>query len=255
MPSPTDDPYSRLDYRRLIAWPARIERERPFLESVLSSAPSRRLLDLGCGTGEHARFLASLGFEVVGIDASPENLGKAEEGPPTPGAEFLLGDLADVASLTEDEFGGGICLGNTLPHVTERADLERAFSGLRRRLLPGGPLVIQLLNYDKIFLRDEHALPLSFREHEGDRVVFLRLMEPGADGELWFNPTTLRYRPGEEPPVEVMATKNVRLKGWRSGELEGLLEAAGFVDLERFGGMQREPYVEQESSDLVLVAR
>jgi glycine/sarcosine N-methyltransferase len=251
----TDDPYSRLDYRRLIAWPARIEREWPFLESVLATGPSRRLLDLGSGTGEHARFLAAHGFEVVGVDSSPANLEKAREGPPTPGVEFVLGDLAEVESLVAGEFGGAICLGNTLPHVTERERLADAFAGLRRRLAPGAPLLLQVLNYDRIFGTDQRALPLSFREHDGERIVFLRLMDPQPDGTVWFNPTTLRYRPGEEPPVEVVATKNVRLRGWRRGELEALLEEAGFGDRERFGGMRREAYAERESPDLVLVAR
>ena len=64
-----DDPYSRVDYRRLVAWPQRIEREWPFLERALGR--SGRVLDLGSGTGEHSRFLASKGFDVVGIAQRP----------------------------------------------------------------------------------------------------------------------------------------------------------------------------------------
>ena len=197
----SDDPYSRLDYRRLIAWPARIEREWPFLEEVLSSGPSRRVLDVGCGTGEHARFLAEHGFEVVGLDASEEMIEKAREGELPPGVRFVVGDLAEVESLVEGEFGGAICLGNMLPHVVDVESLARGFGGLRRRLAPGAPLLLQILNYDKIFATGQHALPLSFRdgESEGERIVFLRLMDPRPDGTVLFNPTTLRYRPGEEP--------------------------------------------------------
>jgi 2-polyprenyl-3-methyl-5-hydroxy-6-metoxy-1,4-benzoquinol methylase len=84
-----DDPYSRVDYRRFVAWPQRIEREWPFLQKVLGSAPSRRVLDLGCGTGEHARFLATKGFSVVGIDASESMLAKAREGSTPAGVELV----------------------------------------------------------------------------------------------------------------------------------------------------------------------
>ena len=45
----TPDPYARVEYRRLIAWPARIEREWPMLSRVLASGPSRRVLDLEKG--------------------------------------------------------------------------------------------------------------------------------------------------------------------------------------------------------------
>ena len=40
------------------------------VQRILDPAPSRRVLDLESGTGEHARIVAAKGFEVVGIDAS-----------------------------------------------------------------------------------------------------------------------------------------------------------------------------------------
>ena len=80
-------------------------------------------------------------------------------------------------------------------------------------------------------------------------------MDPRPDGTVLFNPTTLRYRPGESPPVEVMATRNVRLRGWRRGELEARLDAAGFGRRDLYGGMRREPYDPAASADLVIVAR
>ena len=94
-----NDPYSRLSYRRLIAWPARIQREAPFLREVLAGGPSKRLLDLGCGTGEHARFLQEEGFEVTGVDASEAQLAQAREA--GPGPEFVKGDLAALGDGRE----------------------------------------------------------------------------------------------------------------------------------------------------------
>jgi SAM-dependent methyltransferase len=37
------------------------------------------VLDVGCGTGEHALFLASLGKPVMGVDASPTAIARAEQ--------------------------------------------------------------------------------------------------------------------------------------------------------------------------------
>jgi hypothetical protein len=47
---PDDDHYSRVDYRRMVAWPERLRREGPFFEEIFRDASQRRLLDLGCGT-------------------------------------------------------------------------------------------------------------------------------------------------------------------------------------------------------------
>ena len=80
-------------------------------------------------------------------------------------------------------------------------------------------------------------------------------MDPRPDGTVLFNPTTLRYRPGEDPPVEVMATRNVTLRGWRRGEVEAVLDAAGFPRRDLYGGMRREAYDQAVSPDLVIVAR
>lgn len=247
-----NDPYSRLSYRRLIAWPARIQREAPFLREVLGAAPSRRLLDLGCGTGEHARFLQEEGFAVTGVDASDAQLAQAREG--GPGPEFVKGDLAALGEAVSGRFGGAIALGNGLPHLFADG-MARFLSGLAGLLLPGSSVLFQLLNYDRILDQHITSLPLNVREDAAERVVFLRLMDPRPDGSVVFNPTTLRWRPGEEPPVEVVTGKNVILKAWRRVELEAALAAAGFRIDDVFGGMKRETWDAATSSDTVVLAR
>ena len=126
------DPYSRVDYRRMVRWPERIEREWPFLRRALG--PRGRLLDLGCGTGEHSRFLAAQGFEVVGIDASPTMIAKATDTPVPANLRFIEGDISEVATLVDGPFDGAICLGNTLPHLQDRRALANLAAGLRSLL-------------------------------------------------------------------------------------------------------------------------
>lgn len=248
-----EDLYSRVDYRRLVAWPERIEREWPFLRTVLGE--KGRLLDLGCGTGEHSRFLASKGFDVVGIDASPSMLEKATDTPRPDNLRFLEGDIAEVERLAEGEFDAAICLGNTLPHLDARA-MERLLGGLRLRLRAGAPFLLQILNYEKILEQRQRFLPLNFRQGEepGEEIVFLRLMTPHPDGTLVFTPTTLRYRPHADPPLEVVAARNVPLRAWRRAELEALLDAAGFGERTLYGTVGEVPYSATASSDLVIVA-
>ena len=257
MPSPSD-PYSRLQYRRLIAWPARIEREWPLLREVFRSAPSKRLLDLGCGTGEHARFLGDKGFEVVGVDRSEKQLEEARR-EAVPNVRFLTGDLATVAEIDgladgDRAFDGAICLGNTLPHLTESDEVARMAAGLRRLVRPDGVLLIQILNYERILENNERHLPINFRPQDGGgELVFLRLMQPEADGYVVFCPTSLRFRPDSKTPVEVVSSRRVRLRGWRRDELVEVFTQAGFDRNEVYGGFDRQAYDPHTSRDLVLI--
>lgn len=253
----TEDPFAIIDYRALVDWTARLGREWPFFETVLETAPARRVLDLGCGPGEHARLFASHGFEVVGIDRSPAQLAQARRGGESARVRFVEGDITDVASLVEGGFGAAISIGNTLPSLGEEAALVHLFAGLRQRLLPHAPVVLQLLNYDRIERTQQRALPVNvLPDPEGDgELVFLRLMDPRPDGRVIFTPSVLRYRGSGDPPLEVVATRRADMRGWRLAELEPLLRAAGFADVQAYGGMDRALFDAWTSPDLIVVAR
>jgi glycine/sarcosine N-methyltransferase len=250
-----DDPWSRVDYRRLIAWPERLKREGPFLARELENAPSRRVLDLGSGTGEHSRHLAAAGFDVTGIEASAAMIDKARDTPLPANLRFVNGDITDVAQLVDAPAGGAICLGNTLPHLEDDAMLRLA-GGLFRALLPGAPFIAQILNYERILTRNVRHLPLNFRpDQDGSETVFLRLMTPQPDGHVIFTPTTLRYAPDHDPPVQVMTTRSVRLRAWTWPELRAVFERAGFNRFDVYGGFDSSPFRPEDSSDVLAVLR
>ncbi len=253
-----DDPYHRVDYRRLIAWPARIEREAPLLRAVLAAAPEPSVLDLGCGTGEHAEFLAGEGFRTVGVDRSEKQIELArdyQDRHGRHGPRFVLGDFTRLSATVGGRFGAAICLGNALPHL-EDDELAATLAGLGERLLPGGLLLLQLLNYERIRRRGVRHLPLNFRDDpaEPGEIVFLRLMTPDGPRHVRFNPLTLVLRPGQEPPVELKSAREVRLRSWSVDELAAALAAAGFEVDRLYGDMEGGPFDGASSSDLVVVA-
>jgi len=254
MTEPELDAYGRLAYRGLIAWPERLQREAPLFQRVLAGAPSPRVLDLGCGSGEHTRFLTALGFEVTGVDASASQLEAAREADPQ--GRYVEAELTALSAELEAGQGAALCVGNTLPHLCEEAEVHAFFSDLAGRLAPGAPFLLQLLNYDRILERGERTFPLVLRPGDADigETVFLRLMTHHGGGRLTFTPAHLRYRPGTSMPLELVAAQDVALRGWRRAEVEGQLRGAGFTVVETMGAMTGEPW-SPASSDLVVVAR
>lgn len=259
-----DKLYTRTEYRRVIAWPDRIRREAPFLASVFAGAPVRRLLDVGCGSGEHTRHFAELGWTAVGIDVSDRMMGEAAElaGATDSGgsARYELRGAAEAAELPEAPFGGAMSVGNTLAFVEGVPALEGFLRGVASALAPGAPFLLQMLNYERIVGLPVRALPVNVRplpEEEGEgEILFLRILEPRADGNVDFYPITLTLRPGEEPEVRVRDAKHFVHQGWTRPRLEPLLAAAGFEDVRVLGGMGTDvTYEPMTSPDLVVVAR
>ena len=257
--SDTPDPYARVHYRHLIAWPERIQREAPLLERVLGAGPSKRVLDLGSGPGDHARFLASRGFEVVGIDASESMLQMATEESLPPGVRFIQGDFRQLPSLVEGTFGGAICLGNVLPHLTEEADLRAIARGLGERLESGGRFLLQMLNYQRMVAQKERALPINFREDPDGgpgEIAFVRMMTlPDAEGRVGFFPTTLRLDPAADPPVSVVASKRVDLRAWSRADIVRVFREAGIEESEALGGFDGAPFDPDQSRDLIWIGK
>jgi SAM-dependent methyltransferase len=254
----SDDRYAKFDYSRLISWDERLGREWPFLEELLRTAPSKNILDLGSGTGEHARFLAAKGFDVVGVDASPAMVEKSRESTGGQSVRFVLGDMRDVSAVVNERFGAAFCLGNALPHLAEEGDLRRFASGLRQVLLPGALVAIQLLNYDRIEAKRERALPLTFLpDHDNPEasILFLRAMELLPDRRVIFMPTILRLQAGRDTPVELVASQRVEIRGWRKDEIELAFRNAGFHSTETWGSFQKAPFEPTESRDVIFVAR
>jgi SAM-dependent methyltransferase len=248
------DGWSRVAYRRTAAWPARIEREWPFLERILQTAPSPLVIDLGSGTGEHSRYLAEHGFQVVGIDLSTSMLDAAHETTVPENLQFVHADIADLGAIELGQAGAAICLGNTLPYL-DNDDLRRFAQGLATVLAPNAPFVVQVLNYERIRARKIRHLPLNIQADEIGETVFLRLVELKSDGKVIFTPVTLRHNPRADPPVEVMHARSVTLHGWSWLELWDVFSSAGFERFELFGGFDGASFKPLESEDLIAVVR
>ncbi len=75
--------------------------QKAFVELARAGEVAGSVLDVGCGTGEHALFFAGGGHEVLGIDTAALAIGKAEEKAAARGlaARFLVRDALDLFGL------------------------------------------------------------------------------------------------------------------------------------------------------------
>ena len=119
-----------------------IGRPQGSLRAVADAGGLRgRVLDAGCGTGEHALMAATLGLDASGIDGSPTAIGLARQKAAERGIDvrFLVGDALDLGSL--GEFFDTV-IDSGLFHVFDDDDRVRYVDSLRAATAPGGRVYV-----------------------------------------------------------------------------------------------------------------
>jgi len=103
------------------------------------------VIDVGCGTGENALYLASRGLAVIGVDAAPTAIAQAQAKARHQGssAVFIAADALALEGL-ERTFDTAIDCG--LFHTFSDADRIRFERSLHRALRPGARYVLLCFN-------------------------------------------------------------------------------------------------------------
>ena len=137
---------------------------------LLSHIPAqcRRILEIGCGTGEFSRMLAARAERVLAIDLSPQMIRLARQHSKLyPNVDFVTGDVM-TCQLPDNQFD---CIATltTIHHLPMESILRK----IREALKPGGVFVCLDL-YQRSNLRD-----LLFDGVAYPANLFLRLIKTG----------------------------------------------------------------------------
>ena len=224
-----------------------------FVKKRVGELTEKKILDIGCATGELAFNLVKEGANVLGIDLNKDLLDQAigcggfqsadsskselepaknRVAPPNP--KFQVGNMLEL----ETDFQAGLfdsvlCFGNTLVHLQSLELIQRMLKGVFVVLKPGGHFLLQILNYD--FILDEQVSQLPLIDTENIR--FIRKYKFVNNSRL------IRFQADLEIKKENRIVSNeTSLFALKSAELVNLLKRSGFTDIELFSNFKQDPF-------------
>ena len=226
-----DDMTADVDYP---AWADFIEALFAGSPRPVHGEPFHTVLDLACGTGTMSFLLAERGYEVIGVDFSPEMLAVAAEKSLEGEGEapiFLCQSMEEL-----DLYGtvdACVCLLDSVNHVTEPDRLQQALRRVWLFLEAGGLFVFDVHTPEHLqsldgglFLDETDDAYCVWRTeyHRGLCTYYMDLFDRRRDG-AW------------QRELEIH-----RQRAYTTEELTGWLRAAGFNDIRTWGdGKLRRP--------------
>ena len=111
--------------------------QQAFLRLADRGLLSGRLLDAGCGTGEHALLAAARGAEAMGVDISPRAIAKARDKAAERGLPARF-EVADVLNLGQLGMTFDTVIDSGVFHVFDDEDRARYVTSLGSVLRPDG---------------------------------------------------------------------------------------------------------------------
>jgi SAM-dependent methyltransferase len=192
------------------------------------------LLDVACGTGEHARLLTErYGYLVDGLDLSPDFVRIAAS--KLPDRSIHLADMTDFdLGCTYDAI---LCLFSSIGYVRTLENVRRTLTAFRRHLSPGGIVIVEP------WLTPEAVRPghVSVHTAESDSLTVCRMSHMEVDGRV--SRVHFEYLIGR--PEGIRHVSEIHELGlFTIAELLDCFRSAGFsVDHDPAGLMGRGLYV------------
>ncbi|MFE4372440.1 class I SAM-dependent methyltransferase [Streptomyces sp. NPDC056835] len=198
-----------------------LDPDRSDLDAYLRIAAefkTRRVLDIGCGTGVFALLLADRGIEAVGVDPALASIDVARAKPGSERVRWIHGDATDLPPLRVEL---ATMTANVAQAIVDPQTWRKTLQGAHEALRPGGHLVFETRD-PAGHAWEEWTRENSYRVTEipgvGSVESWVQLIEVSlplvtfrwtygfaADGQVLTSDSTLRFRGREEVERDLVA--------------------------------------------------
>lgn len=213
----------------------------------------RDVLDVACGTFSIDLGLVRRGYHVVGLDLSEEMVHVARRSlrGRRSGAEVAKGDMRTLE--LPHRFDAILCLGTAFNYLADPPDARRALRGFRKRLRPGGLLVLDLTNFEAWIDDPKNArADVDHTYPDGTRIAIFGFNEQRLRKTIHIARFLTVVQRGTRIDLQL---DEAPLKVWRKEDLSRQLIRSGFRPTNWWGDLKPGArYSRKKSPRLVSIA-
>jgi ubiquinone/menaquinone biosynthesis C-methylase UbiE len=229
-----------------------------FLDDLLQEHDCKRVIDVGCGTANHATRLSKLEYEVTGVDISQTMLKIAKEKDKEAKIRFIQGDIRKLERVIpkSEKFDAAICLGQVFSNLVTNKDVWAFLEGLHKILAKNGLFVFNARDARRINEELLNRLLLDRLVTE-EKLQLLLLVyntrHPRNRNIIVWRPIYL-MKENDRVNFEI---KEHKLRWFEFSVLKRLLAENGFETAATFSGSSKEEFKEDEHATMwfVTIAR
>lgn len=208
------------------------------------------ILDLGCGTGTLTELLAAYGYDMIGIDNSPEMLRIALEKKERSGSDilYLCQDMREFELY--GTVGAVISVCDSLNYLLEEDELLTVFKLVRNYLYPGG---VFIFDFNTVYKYEAVIGDATIAENREDcSFIWENYYHP--ETEINEYDLTFFVKTDKERESFRRFQETHYQRGYRIGQMKTLLERAGLVVLTQMDADTHKE-VTEHSERVYVVAR
>lgn len=118
------------------------------LFNYLNPEPNSKILDLACGKGRHAAYIARKGYPTTGVDLSEYSIKSAIINYNIPNLEFYTHDMRDPVRIHYFDYVFNFF--TSFGYFNKPYDNKKVLKSVHQSLKPGGKFLIDFMNTTKV---------------------------------------------------------------------------------------------------------